>query len=89
VLAALSTGHQVGLGVAGLAFVVFALTSAIVIPRRNPDFPGNRLGIYVLVTFLFFVGMMTSVFIFGKEKGSPEHHENEPITTFAQSFPNA
>jgi len=76
VLAALSTGHKLGLGLSGLAFIAFALISAMVVPRTNPNFPGRRLGIYVLVTLLFFVGMMSAVFVFGKEKKKPRQHES-------------
>lgn len=75
-LAALSTGHKLGLGLSGLAFIVFALSSAMLIPRTNPDFPGRRLGWYVFVTFLLFVGMMAAVFVFGKEKKAPRQHES-------------
>ena len=71
-LAALSTAHQVGLGLSGLAFIVFALVSAMLIPRSRPDFPGRRLGWYVFATVLFFIGMMAAVFFFGKEEKAPE-----------------
>jgi cytochrome c oxidase assembly factor CtaG len=75
VLAALSTGHQIGLGLCGLAFVVFALVSAMLIPRRNPDFPGDKLGTFLAVCVVFFVGMLTAVYIFGKESSPPlKHH---------------
>ena len=75
-LAVLSTGHKLGLGLSGLAFIVFALVSAMWIPRTNPDFPGRRLGWYVFVTILLFVGMMAAVFVFGKEKKEPRQHES-------------
>ena len=74
-LAALTTGNKLGLGLSALAFIAFALISAMWIPRTRPDFPGRRLGVYVLVTVLFFVGMMAAVFIFGKEKEEPTEHE--------------
>jgi len=76
VIAALSTGHKLGLGLSGLAFIAFALVSAMLIPRSNPDFPGRRLGWYVFATILLFVGMMAAVFVFGKEKKAPEHHRS-------------
>ena len=41
-LAALSTGNKIGLAVVGGAFILFALTSAMVIPRRRPEFPGRN-----------------------------------------------
>jgi hypothetical protein len=75
VLAALSTGHKIGLGLSGLIFVAFALVSAVWIPRTRPDFPGRRLGVYVIVSILFFIGMMAAVFVFGKEKKEPREHE--------------
>ena len=64
--ATLSTGNKIGLALCGAAFIVFALTSALVIPRRNPDFPGRRLGVYVVVCVAFFIGMMAAVLVFGK-----------------------
>jgi plastocyanin len=67
-LAALSTGHKVGLGVVGGAFILFALTSSFVLPRRRPDFPGkNGLSVFVLVCFVFFFAMLTAVIVFGVE----------------------
>jgi hypothetical protein len=74
-LAGLSTAHQIGLGVCGLAFVLFALVTSMVIPRRNPDFPGRRKGLYIAVCFLFFVGMLAAVLVFGKEQPEPARGE--------------
>jgi NADH:ubiquinone oxidoreductase subunit 3 (subunit A) len=66
VLLALSTANKLGLGLSGLAFVVFALISAMVIPRSRPEFPGRSLGWFVFVSILFFVGMMSAVLVFGE-----------------------
>jgi hypothetical protein len=66
VLLALSTANKLGLGLSGLAFVVFALVSSMVIPRSRPDYPGRNLGWFVFVSILFFVGMMTAVLVFGE-----------------------
>ena len=63
---ALSTAHQLGLGLAGLVFVVFALVSSMLIPRSRPEFPGRNLGWFVFVSILFFVGMMCAVLLFGE-----------------------
>ena len=65
-LAALSTAHKLGLALAGVAFILFALISAMVIPRSRPDFPGRNLGWFVFVSILFFVGMMSAVLVFGE-----------------------
>ena len=64
-LAALSTAHQISLGLSGLVFVVFALTSAMVIPRRWPDFPGDKFVPFLALCFVLFVGMLTAVYVFG------------------------
>ena len=71
-LAALSTANKIGLGLSGLTFVIYALVSAMVVPRKSPDYPGRRLGVFVVVTFLMFVGMMAAVLIFGVEEPEPE-----------------
>jgi uncharacterized cupredoxin-like copper-binding protein len=67
-LAALSTGHKVGLGLVGLAFVLFALVSAFLLPRIRPDYPGRRgLTAFLTVSVTLVVGMMFAVFFFGRE----------------------
>jgi len=80
VLAALSTGHKLGLGLSGLAFVLFALISAMAIPRRRPDFPGENLGVYLALVVAIFVGMIAAVSVFGKEKKT-EHHKSAQVRT--------
>ena len=67
-LAALSTGHKIGLGVVGGSFILFALTSSFVLPRKRPDFPGkNGLSVFVLMSFVAFFAMLTAVIVFGVE----------------------
>jgi len=80
-LAGLSTGNKIGLAVVGGAFILFALTSAMIIPRRRPDFPGrNGLSVFVLASFAFFVAMLTAVSVFDVEaKGA----EKKPAGTAA------
>jgi uncharacterized cupredoxin-like copper-binding protein len=73
VLLALSTGHKIGLGLSGAAFVIFALASAVVISRRRPGFP-SRLGVFVFVAVLFFIGMMSAVVVFGAEQKKAAGH---------------
>ena len=75
-LAALSTAHKLGLGLSGLTFIIFALVSSMLVPRYRPDFPGRRLGWFVFVSILFFIGMMNAVWWFGKEHKEPRKQES-------------
>jgi uncharacterized cupredoxin-like copper-binding protein len=68
---ALSTGHEVGLGVTALVFIVFALASSFLFPRFRPDYPGRGLLAFIVVSFVFFFGMLTAVEVFGAEE---THH---------------
>ena len=65
---ALSTGHEVGLGVAGAAFIAFALASSFLFPRFRPQYPGGGLPAFIVVAFVFFFGMLTAVEVFGADK---------------------
>ncbi|HEY2776707.1 MAG TPA: cytochrome c [Gaiellaceae bacterium] len=86
VVADLSAGHKVGLGVTGAAFIVFALVSSFVLPRRIPNFPGRFMGLYLTIAALFFVAMLSAVLIFGREKSEAAEG---PGTTAAQTTPAA
>lgn len=67
-LAGLSTGHKLGLAIVAAVFIVFALSASFLAPRRRPDFPGrNGMSVFVIASFVLFVGMMSAVFVFGKE----------------------
>ncbi len=85
-LAGLSTGHEIGLGLSGLAFVVFALISAMLIPRRQPDFPGDRRNVFLAVTFAFFIGMLAAVIIFGRgsEREKPKEKKAAAASIYAR-----
>jgi uncharacterized cupredoxin-like copper-binding protein len=86
-IAALSTGHKVGLGLVGLAFVVFALLSAFVLPTLRPDYPGKRgLPAFLTLSVTLFVGMMFAVFFFGRE--TSESHAAEGSKTTATTAPS-
>ena len=85
VVAALSTGHKIGLAVVGIAFIVFALVSSFVLPRRNPDFPGKHLGLFITVCVLFFVAMISAVLVFGREPKEASAETTPAATTTAPS----
>jgi uncharacterized cupredoxin-like copper-binding protein len=71
---ALSTEHEVGLGVTAAVFIVFALASSFLFPRFRPDYPGRGLLAFVVVSFVFFFGMLAAV-----EKFGVEEHEGERV----------
>lgn len=96
-LLAITSEGKLGLGVLAGAFIVFALLSAFYFPRRNPDFPGTRLGLYIAVAALFFLGTMAGVIFFAREEEEAHGAEaaathgtetgGEPATTEAPSAP--
>jgi uncharacterized cupredoxin-like copper-binding protein len=65
---ALSTGHQVGLAVTAAAFIAFALASSFLFPRFRPQYPGGGLLAFIVISFVFFFGMLTAVEVFGAEE---------------------
>jgi uncharacterized cupredoxin-like copper-binding protein len=84
---ALSTGHEIGLGVTALVFILFALASSFLFPRFRPDYPGHGLLAFIVVAFVFFFGMLTAVEVFGAEE---THHEAAASeTTTAQQTTTA
>src|SRR5215217_919583 len=73
IVLAISTGHKI--------FIGFALVSAFVIPRRNPNFPNRNVGWYVLATVVLFVAMLTSILVFGVEEEHEAKGETPPGET--------
>ena len=81
---ALSTGHKIGLAVAGAVFIAFALASSFLFPRFRPQYPGHGLRAFIVVAFVFFFGMMAAVEVFGaepKESKAAEHETSSGPTT--------
>jgi mono/diheme cytochrome c family protein len=90
VLLALSTGHAVALALVASAFIAFALLSALVIPRRWPQYPGKSLGWFVVATVVFFVAMLSAVELFAaepSEETAAETGANRPGMTIQQPPP--
>ncbi len=84
VLLSLSTGNKIGLATAAAIFVAFSLVAAFVAPRKNPAFPGRRgLTVFLVITAVLFVMMLTAVEIFGVEEETPEH---EAAATTAATY---
>jgi mono/diheme cytochrome c family protein len=84
VVAGLATSNKIGLAAVGIAFIVFALLSSFVLPRRNPNFPGKHVGWFVAVSGLFFVAMIAAVLVFGVEKKEPSANGGKPARTETQ-----
>ena len=87
-LAALSDAQKAGIAGMGAAFIIFALVSSFVIPRRMPNFPGGR-GVwpYVGVVVTFFVAMMAVVVFVGREKSEAKAEPKPPPPASAPQPP--
>ena len=70
---AITTEGKIGLGVVAGLFIVFALLASFWFPRRNPSFPGERLGLFVLATVVLFVAALAAVVVFAKEEEEAGH----------------
>ncbi len=73
------TGYETALLVVALCFIAFALVVALVVPRSQPGFPGNRLGAFLAVCGVFFVAQMTAVLVLA-EIGEADEHVAEEST---------
>jgi mono/diheme cytochrome c family protein len=78
--------NDVILGIVAAVLVGFSLFVSIVVPRRRPDFPGGSLRVFVLVSALLVVGMLTAVAVLGEshhfesEGGESGEMTNQPPT---------
>ena len=75
------TGYQTALVVVAASFIVFALVMALVVPRSRPSFPGNRLGIFLVVCVLFFAAQLTAVLVLAEIGEADEPAVAETTTT--------
>ena len=71
--------NDVIIGAAALVLVVFSLVVSLVIPRRDPGFPGLNLKVFTVVSVLLVVAMLAAVEVFGAE------HEGEESEGAAQT----
>ena len=78
-LLGITNGGKLGLGLLAGLFIIFAILSSFYFPRRYPDFPGNRLGVFVAVAALLFAVTMAGVVVFAGEGGE----EGQPAETNA------
>ncbi len=73
-LAAVSTQNMILLGGMALIFIVFSLVSSFVMPRRDPNFPGEKRNLFIGATVVLFVCMLLAVELFAVEE---EEHGGE------------
>lgn len=73
--------NDVIIGVAAFALIVFSLVVSIVIPRRDPGFPGRNIGVFAAVAAGLVVITLASVEVFG------ESHSGEGEEGGAESTP--
>ena len=81
-LIAVTTTGKIALAVAAGLFIVFAIASSFYFPRRNADYPGNRLGGFVALSVLLFVVLMGAMVAFAGES-EEEHAGGETTETHA------
>jgi cytochrome c553 len=88
VLLAITNEGKVGLGILAGCLILFAILSSFYFPRRNPNFPGDRLGLFVLVTVVLFAGTIGGVIFFAKEEEEAHGAEaTETQTTGGETTP--
>ena len=67
-LAAVATENKILLGGMAAIFIAFSLLSSFYWPRRDPNFPGERRNVFIVVTAILFVGMLLAVELFAVEE---------------------
>ncbi len=77
--------NDVILGAFALALVVFSVVVSAVVPRRRPEFPGNRLGLFVAIAVLLVAAMLAAVEVFGAEEGHEAAAKDEVATNVQDS----
>jgi mono/diheme cytochrome c family protein len=58
--------NDVILTIVAAGLVGFSLVVSLVVPRRNPDFPGRHLRVFVLIAALLIASMLTAVAVLGE-----------------------
>ncbi|MBD0330302.1 MAG: cytochrome c [Thermoleophilia bacterium] len=79
-LLALTAGQKLGIGLVAAAFIAFALVASFLLPRRDPNFPGRRMPLFVIASVLFFAGMMTAMVTLAREPEGEAHGSPETQT---------
>jgi len=75
-LSGLTTLGKTVLLTVAIAFIVWAIVTAIFVPKRNPGFP-KRLDAYILASVIFFLAQMTTVVWVSETQEVEEAHATE------------
>jgi cytochrome c6 len=77
------TGYETALLVVAAVFIGFALIVALVVPRSRPEFPGRRLGIFLVICVALFASQITAVLVLAEvgEADEPAQEEAAPTET--------
>ena len=80
-LSALSTGHKTVIVVVAAVFIVFALCCSFVFSRMNPNFPGRRIALFVVVCGLLTAAMLGAIIVFATEppEAGAKAEERNPV----------
>lgn len=73
-------GYEIGLLTVALVFIAFALIVALAIPQVRPDFPANRIAVFVGICVALFLVQMGAVFALA-EFGEDEEAVGEVVET--------
>lgn len=74
--------NDVIIGVAAFVLVAFSLVVSIVIPRRDPGFPGRNIGVFAAVAATLVVIVLASVQVFGEShESASEEGGGESVAT--------
>jgi mono/diheme cytochrome c family protein len=75
------SGNDVVLGLVALVLVVFSLVVSLLIPRRDPGFPGRNLRSFVVVAVLLVIAMLAAVELAGETHAGEEGRGTEATET--------
>lgn len=74
------TGYEAALLAVAGVFISFALIVALVVPRSRPEFPGRRLGVFLVVCVVLFAAQLTAVLVLAQVGESDESVAQEETT---------
>jgi mono/diheme cytochrome c family protein len=75
------TRNDVILGIVAAVLVVYSLVVALVIPKRDPGFPGRNLRLFIVVSALLILAMLTAVEVLGESHHFAAAGETTPGET--------